>query len=41
MNAVAPKPDTAERRRNFRLAIVLAVIAVGFYVGFVLSIASR
>lgn len=36
--------NTAEqptRRRNWRLAVVLAVVAVGFYVGFFIAVSNR
>lgn len=35
----SPKPESA--RRNVRLALVLVIVAIAFYVGFFIAVSNR
>lgn len=41
MTTMPDSPKPAAARRNVRLALVLAIVAVAFYVGFFIAVSNR
>lgn len=42
MTPTMPKPTAPpSARRNWRLGVLLAIVAVGFYVGFFIAVSNR
>lgn len=41
MTTMPGSPKSSSARRNARLALVLAIIAVAFYVGFFIAVSNR